>query len=82
MVIKSFNEIKEGECKVVPWTKVKSVITPTVDWDGYSSITINPSGWHDVISISQKETEKETCDGCGAPITGRVCEYCGRVHWR
>ena len=22
------------------------------------------------------------CPNCGAPITGRVCEYCGTVHWK
>ena len=78
VMIKSSNEIKERDYKVT----VKSIITPTVDWNGYSSVTINPSGWYDAVSIPQKETEKEVCDGCGAPITGQVCEYCGRVHWR
>lgn len=22
------------------------------------------------------------CPNCGAPITGRICEYCGTVHWQ
>ena len=22
------------------------------------------------------------CPNCGAPIIGRICEYCGTVHWR
>ena len=31
--------------------------------------------------IDKAKIEKEVCDGCGAPITGKVCEYCGRHHW-
>lgn len=30
--------------------------------------------------IDKVKIEKEVCDGCGAPITGPVCEYCGRHH--
>lgn len=82
--IKFLNETDESEDRITRYLfGVGIKYSSEMDEDDFLIEIIPHYPKAEYIPLVDEETKnllKGTCEGCGAPITGPVCEYCGRHH--